>query len=85
MKKEKFLDKYYKAKMHWESVNRKNVLQAMEDYATYKVKDYTSSRPYIEADLQGCELCERFADIELMIPKEDCYICQLCYDSAPKK
>lgn len=27
------LDKYYQPKMHWASVNRKNVLQAMEEYA----------------------------------------------------
>ena len=32
MDADKTLDKHYKPKMHWKSVNRKNVLDAMQEY-----------------------------------------------------
>lgn len=78
--KEKILDKHYKSGMHWKAVNRQNVLNAMGEYCVLKLKEYKSSKPYIEADLQGCDLCERYADIELMHSSGDGYICQLCKD-----
>lgn len=33
MSKEEILDKHYQKKMHWDAVNRKNVLHAMDEYA----------------------------------------------------
>src|SRR6185312_5209855 len=37
---EEILDKHYKPKMHWKSVNRKNVIKAMKEYAfTVNVND----------------------------------------------
>lgn len=73
MKKEKILDVHYEPKMHWKSVNRQNVLNAMEFYANNKPKEM--------GDLQGCEACERFADIELMHAHGDVYICSICKES----
>lgn len=32
-------------------------------------------------NLQGCEICERYADIELMHSDGDHYICQICKDT----
>jgi len=55
------------------------------DIEEFTEKHRKNQLPYREEDLQGCEQCERYADIELMIPDEDCYICQICYDSATKK
>lgn len=81
--KEKILDKHYKPKMHWKAVNRQNVLNAMDKYATRKIRENMSSKPYREDDLQGCELCERYADLELMHSHGDVYICQICKDSIP--
>lgn len=84
--KDKILDKHYKSGMHWKSVNRQNVLDAMEVYATRKIKQEASSKPYLEADLQGCELCERYADIELMQSNgDDGYLCKICIDAIEKK
>lgn len=51
------------------------------DIEEFTEKHRKSKLPYIEADLQGCEACERFADIELMHSHGDVYICQICKDS----
>ena len=31
-------------------------------------------------NLQGCENCERYADLDLMHSVDDYYVCELCYD-----
>jgi len=74
---QKILDKHYKPKMHWQAVNRHNVLNAMQEYSDRKLRD--------KGDLQGCEACERFADIELMHSHGDVYLCEICKDSAKLK
>lgn len=53
MTKEKILDKYYKPRMHWKSVNRQNVLRAMGEYAEQQQKIHYQ---------QGCK--DGFADGE---------------------
>lgn len=77
MKKDKILDRHYKPKMHWKAVNRQNVLNAMEEYAS--LKSIVSILEFKKkSDLERCELCERYVNIELMYHHGDGYICELC-------
>lgn len=57
--KEKILDKYYEPKMHWKSVNRANVLIAMEHYHSQKVKEMgLSSNKELQSNTKtACDHC----------------------------
>ena len=62
-------------------LNRKSYLESLTTTKEPRVSEEEFMKKH---NLQGCELCERYADIELMISNEDCYICQLCHDKIIK-
>lgn len=55
--KEEILDKNYQPKMHWKSVNRENVLKAMEIYTKESLFDFfmwfrTNGELYIDKSIE---------------------------------
>ena len=35
-----------------------------------------------DLNLQGCEYCERFADLDLMHSTDDIYVCEICWSKS---
>lgn len=61
MTKEKILDKHYEPGKHWKSVNRANVLKAMDIYAGQSSDKMYCTHPYIfiyrKLDYEKCTQC----------------------------